>query len=244
VLAIDAQEMAPGQQLEIARLFGEPEHHVFFPNLGKGLEHVSVLDSKAGERADRWHIDEVFLQNPPSITTLHAQVLPSFGGDTAFISMGAAYDALSPRMQAYLEGLTAVFDYAKIAELSWVLGNAGAEKMAQYAGQMRWSEHPVVRTHPVTGRRSLYLETTYLRHIRGLPEREGKAVAALLLEHVQRPEFGYRHSWRLGDLLLWDNRSVMHYAVNDFTEHRRMYRVSVMPAAEAAEAAGAAEAAA
>jgi taurine dioxygenase len=233
VLVIDAAEMAPGQQVQIARLFGEPEHHVFFPNLGVGLEHVTVLDSEAGQRSDRWHIDEVFLENPPCVTTLHAQILPSFGGDTAFVSMAAAYDALSPRMKAYIEGLEAIFDYTKIAELSWVRGTGGADKLSQFAGQMRWAAHPVVRTHPMTGRKSLYIEATYLRHIAGLPEGEGKALAAFLLDHMQRPEFGYRHQWRLGDFLLWDNRSVMHYAIADFTEHRRMYRVSVMPRSDA-----------
>ena len=237
VLVIDAADMAPGQQVEIARAFGEPEHHVFFPNLGPGLEHVTVLDSAAGTKANSWHIDEVFLPDPPAITTLHAQILPAFGGDTAFISMGAAYDALSPRMQAYLEGLTAVFDYARIAELSWALGNAGAEKLANFTGQMRWAEHPVVRIHPVTGRKSLYIEPTYLRHIGGLPVAEGQAVAAFLIAHAQRPEFGYRHVWGPGDFLLWDNRSVMHHAVNDYVEHRRMYRVSVMVRERAVEAA-------
>jgi taurine dioxygenase len=232
---IDAADMAPSQQVQIARLFGEPEHHVFFPNLGPGLEHVTVLDSEAGQRSDRWHIDEVFLADPPCVTTLHAQILPSFGGDTAFVSMAAAYDALSPRMKAYLEGLEAVFDYTKIAELSWVRGTGGAQKLSEFAGQMRWAAHPIVRAHPRTGRKSLYIEATYLRHVAGLPEGEGKALAAFLLDHMQRPEFGYRHQWRLGDFLLWDNRSVMHYAVDDFTEHRRMYRVSVMPRAEAAE---------
>jgi len=228
VLAIDAAAMSPEQHVQIARLFGEPEHHVFFPNLGEGLEHVTVLDSEAGERSDRWHIDESFLQNPPCVTALHAQILPSYGGDTAFVSMGAAYDALSPRMKVYLEGLEAVFDYTMIAELSWVRGTGGAEKLAQIAGQMRSAVHPVVGAHPTTGRKSLYVEPTYLRHIKGLPEGEGKALAAFLLNHTQRPEFGYRHAWKLGDLLLWDNRSVMHYAVNDFAEHRRMYRVSVL----------------
>lgn len=238
VLAIDAAEMGPDQQVQIARRFGEPEHHVFFPNLGKGLEHVTVLDSAVGERADRWHIDEVFLQNPPAITTLHAQILPSFGGDTAFVSMAAAYDALSDDMKTLLDGKTAVFDYAKLAELSWLLETAGPEKLAQYAALQKISEHPVVSTHPRTGRKSLYVETTYIRFIKKLPEREGKAILAFLLDHVQRPEFGYRHQWRAGDLLLWDNRSVMHYAVHDYQERRRMYRVSVMATgADAIEAA-------
>jgi taurine dioxygenase len=237
VLAIDAGDMTPDQQVRIARLFGEPEHHVFFPNLGRGLEHVTVLDSAVGERADRWHIDEVFLQNPPAVTTLHAQILPSFGGDTAFISMAAAYDALSEPMKIYLDDKTVLFDYTKLAELSWLLESAGPEKLAQYAAMQKFSEHPLVQTHPQTGRKSLYIETTYARHIKKLPEREGKAITAFLLDHVQRPEFAYRHQWRAGDLLLWDNRSVMHYAVHDYEERRRMYRVSVMTAAKAIEAA-------
>lgn len=236
VLAIDATAMRPDQQVEIARFLGEPEHHDFFPNLGPGLEHVTVLDSAVGERADRWHIDETFLAAPPAITTLHARILPSYGGDTAFVSMAAAYDALSSRMRDYIDGLTAIFDFSKIAELLWLQG-AGADKMAKFNAQPRFAEHAIVKVHPVSGRRSIYAESMYLRHIVGLPELEGKTLIAFLAEHAQRPEFGYRHTWQAGDLLLWDNRSVMHYAVADFAERRCMHRVSVMTRATALEAA-------
>ena len=230
VLAITAGDMDPAQQLRIARLFGEPEHHAFFNNLGEGLEQVTVLDSEAGDRADRWHVDELFLETPPAVTTLHAQILPSFGGDTAFISMAAAYDRLSSRMKAYLDGLVAVNDFSGMAQIAWNSGGDGA-KFADAAAQQRIYEHPVVHAHPVTGRKSLRIDTVYTRFIKGLPAQEGKAVLDFLLDHAQRPEFGYRHRWSPGDFLLWDNRSVMHYAISDYTERRRMHRVSVMAAA-------------
>ena len=105
VIAVSAASMSPAQHLALARHFGEPEHHQFFPNLGPGLEEVTLLDSER-DRSNMWHMDEPFLERPPIITMTHAQRLPSYGGDTEFISLHAAYDDLSPRMQGYIEGLS------------------------------------------------------------------------------------------------------------------------------------------
>jgi taurine dioxygenase len=227
VVSIAAEGMTGEQQLAIASQFGTPEHHEFFQNLGPGLEHVTVLDSEQGDRADRWHVDELYLAKPPAVTTLHGKILPPFGGDTAFISLAAAYDRLSSRMKTYLDGLVAVHDYARMAEIAWQSGGS-SEAVAAAVAERKIIEHPLVHVHPVTGRRSLRIDTVYTRFIKGLPEREGRALLNFLLEHSQRPEFGYRHHWQPGDFLLWDNRSVMHYAVSDYSSRRRMYRVSVM----------------
>jgi len=220
--------MQPNQHVELATHFGELEHHEFFDNQGDGFEHITVLDSERGDRSNMWHIDEQFLEKPPVITMTHAVQLPSYGGDTSFISLHAAYDGLSPRMQQYLDGLTAVHDLARIAEMSWQGGRTGPEHLADELRKGKQASHPVVPVHPVNGRKALYVSPTYTRFIRDLPMAEGKAVLDYLFVHVQRPEFGYRHRWQEGDLLAWDNRSVMHHAAADYDERRLMHRISVI----------------
>jgi taurine dioxygenase len=228
VLAIEAARMRPEQHVELARHFGELEHHEFFANQGEGVEHITVLDSERGDRSNMWHIDEQFLEKPPVITMTHAIQLPDYGGDTSFISLHAAYDGLSPRMQQYLDGLHAVHDLARIAEMAWQGGHGGPEHLADELRKGKQASHPVVLVHPQSGRRALYVSPTYTRFIEGLPMPESKAVLDFLYLHVQRPEFGYRHRWQEGDLLMWDNRAVMHHAAADYDQRRVMHRISVI----------------
>jgi taurine dioxygenase len=228
VLAVAAGAMRPEQHVQLASSFGELEHHEFFDNQGPGFEHITVLDSARGDRSNMWHIDEQFLEKPPIITMTRAIELPPWGGDTAFISLHAAHDSLSPRMQRYLDGLEAVHDLARIAEMRW---QGGASTPADLADELRTGKqatHPVVRVHPVTGRPALYVSPTYTRFIRGLPMAESKAILDYLFLHLQRPEHGYRHHWLPGDMLVWDNRSVMHHAVADYPDRRVMHRISVV----------------
>lgn len=230
VVAIGAAEMTSAQHVELASHFGELEHHEFFENQGPGAEHITVLDSQRGDRANMWHVDEQFLVDPPVYTMTHAIQLPSWGGDTSFIGLHAAFDALSPRMQAYLDGLEALHDLAKIAELRWQNGNGDGDLLMSELGKQKHATHPVVLTHPTTGRRAIYVSPTYTRWIVGVPPTESAAILQFLYTHLQRPEFGYRHRWERGDMLVWDNRSVMHHASLDFDERRIMERVSVIRA--------------
>jgi taurine dioxygenase len=228
VLAVAAAGMRPEQHVQLARHFGELEHHEFFENQGPGFEHITVLDSARGDKSNMWHIDEQFLERPPIITMTHALQLPPFGGDTAFISLHAAYDALSPNMHRYLEGLHAVHDLARIAEMSWQGGHGGPEQLAESLLKGKQASHPVVLVHPVSGRKALYVSPTYTRFIQGLPMAESQAILDYLYRHVLRPEFEYRHRWEVGDLLIWDNRSVMHHAIFDYEGRRLMHRISVI----------------
>jgi len=228
VLVVDARAMTPAQHVELARHFGEPEHHEFFQNEGPGFEHMTVLDSTRGDRSNMWHIDEQFLTRPPTVTMTHAKVLPDHGGDTSFISLHAAYDALSEPMRRYLDGLTALHDYALIAEMAWQGGSGGPEVLAEALLKGKHASHPVVLAHPVTGRRALYVSPTYTRFLEGVPRIESRAVLEVLFLHVLKPEFGYRHQWAVGDLLVWDNRSVMHHAAYDYDGRRLMHRISVI----------------
>jgi taurine dioxygenase len=227
VLAVSASDMTAAQHLALARHFGLPERHQFFPNLGPGLEEVTLLDSDR-DRSNMWHRDEPFLQHPPIITMTHAKQLPRHGGDTVFISLHAAYDALSERMKAFVDGLEAVHDLAMIAEHSWRGGKGDARALAEMLGTGKQAVHPLVRVHPHSGRRALWACETYTRFVHGVPSLEARSLLQFFFAHVQRPEFQYRHRWQDGDLLIWDNRSVLHYASFDYTDRRVMHRVSVL----------------
>jgi len=232
VLVVPAEEMSPDEHMALGRALGEIEVHAFFPNLGPGYEQVSVLDSAQGNTASMWHTDETFLPHPPMGTLTHAKVLPDVGGDTLFASTAAAYEALSPNMKAYLDGLEAVHDLSRTTELRFRFDHATPQQYADAIAADRRTRHPVVRTHPETGAKGLFVNPTYTRHIVGVPPDESDAVLSFLFRHSVKESFTYRHQWADGDLLLWDNRATMHMVLNDFEGHRLMYRVSVVGSAE------------
>lgn len=227
-LVLHVPDLRPEQHLAIAQHFGEPEVHTFYPNLGNGFEQITVIDSKLGDRADMWHHDESFLPSPPIVTMTHAQILPPAGGDTCWISMTSAYDALSPRMKQYLEGLHAWHDMNAPMTAALQHGVVTHERYVEVVSQNRRHLHPMVRVHPLTGRKALYISPTYVTHIEGLSQAESRAILAYLHGHCMQVEFLFKHRWTLGDMVIWDNRSVMHNAILDYAPHqRRMHRASV-----------------
>jgi len=228
VIVLPVPELQPEQHLTLARHFGEPEVHTFYPNLGNGFEQITVIDSRQGDRADMWHHDESFLPSPPIITMTHAQILPPCGGDTCWISMTTAYDALSERMKHYLEGLSAWHDMNGPMTAALRQNVVTHERYAEVVNMNRRHLHPLVTRHPVSGCKALYLSPTYTTHIDGLASAESEAILGFLNAHCQQVHFGFRHRWRVGDMLLWDNRSVLHNAILDYQPHqRRMHRTSV-----------------
>lgn len=223
--------MTSQQHLDIALHFGKPEHNdtEYFQRV-EGFPHITVTDSNKGDRADMWHADETFLAGAPMVNGLHAKQLPEYGGDTAFLSTRAAYAALSERMKALLEGLEGEHDLAMIYEAGWRAGLPLRAKVAEtLAAPGRASLHPVVKRHPVNGLPWLNVSATYTRFIAGLPPLEAQSILDMLLRHLQTPEFGFRYSWSVGDLVLWDQRAVQHYAVRDFAGRRVIHRISVLP---------------
>ena len=227
-LVLHVPELTPAQHLAIAQHFGEPEVHTFYPNLGPGYEQITLIDSKLGDRADMWHHDESFLPHPPIVTMTHAKILPPCGGDTCWISMTTAYDALSGRMKQYLDGLLAWHDMNGPMTTALRQNVVTHERYLEVIKMGRRHLHPVVSTHPVTGRKALNISPTYTTHIDGLAPAESDAVLAYLHAHCQHVQFVYRHRWTLGDMVLWDNRSVIHNAILDYRPHqRRMQRASV-----------------
>ena len=227
-LVLHVPELTPAQHLAIAQHFGEPEVHTFYPNLGPGYEQITLIDSKLGDRADMWHHDESFLPHPPIVTMTQAKILPPCGGDTCWISMTTAYDGLSGRMKQYLDGLFAWHDMNGPMTTALRQNVVTHERYLEVIKMGRRHLHPVVSTHPVTGRKALNISPTYTTHIDGLAPAESDAVLAYLHAHCQHVQFVYRHRWTLGDMVLWDNRSVIHNAILDYRPHqRRMQRASV-----------------
>jgi taurine dioxygenase len=227
-LVLHVPELTPAQHLAIAQHFGEPEVHTFYPNLGPGYEQITLIDSKLGDRADMWHHDESFLPSPPIVTMTQAKILPPCGGDTCWISMTTAYDALSGRMKQYLDGLMAWHDMNGPMTAALRQNVVTHDRYLEVIKMGRRHLHPVVRTHPVTGRKALNISPTYTTHIDSLAPAESDAVLAYLHAHCQHVQFVYRHRWTVGDMVLWDNRSVIHNAILDYLPHqRRMQRASV-----------------
>jgi taurine dioxygenase len=173
-----------------------------------------------------WHSDTVYLERPPMGTMLIAREVPPYGGDTLYANMYAAFESLSPALRALLEGLTAVNSSA-LADVSKTredrIRDGGQEVEKEYV-----AEHPVVRTHPETGRKALYVNVAHTARFRGMTDDESRPLLRYLFEHAVRPEFTCRFRWEVGSLALWDNRCAMHNPVNDYHGHtRRMHRITL-----------------
>ncbi len=221
------QKLAPREQLAFAQRFGEPME---YPQL-KGLPEcpmitpVLKLEHEQINFGGVWHSDTTYLAQPPMASMLYALEIPPYGGDTIFANQYAAYETLSEGLRKVLDGLTAVntstkADASKTREER--LKSAGTE-MKVLSGQ-----HPVVRTHPETGRRALYVNIGHTSHFKGWTEEESRPLLEHLWRHQVKPEFTCRFQWQPGSIAFWDNRCAQHNAVNDYAGFRRlMHRVTL-----------------
>ena len=223
------QELAPPQLLALAERFGEVAEYPFVKGL-PDFPLVLPVVKEAHERANFggvWHTDTAYLERPAMATLLYALETPPVGGDTMFANMYLAYEALSDGMQRLLGGLRAVN----------VAGKATARQTREEMHAKRGTAadvaatsavHPVVRTHPETGRRALYVNLAHTVRFEGMTEAESAPLLDYLFAHQIQPEFTCRFAWRPGSLALWDNRASLHYPLNDYHGHRRvMHRVSI-----------------
>ncbi len=215
--AIRDQRITPEQQIAFGRRFGELEAHPLAPHEpGHGELMVVKADEKSARvNGEEWHTDMSAEPRPPLGSILYMKVCPPIGGDTLFASMYAAWDTLSERMKAHLDGLTAMHDGEFVYRGTYAhLGVADRPKYSQ-------SNHPVARTHPVTGRKALYVNRRFTTHINGLPREESDALLGYLFGHLENPLFQCRFIWREGSLAFWDNRCVQHRAMWDYWPNKR-----------------------
>jgi taurine dioxygenase len=222
-------QLTPGAQLRFARWFGPLEQHGYatphpdFPELV-----VIDVTEPAGLGTDAWHSDSSGKVTPAMGAVLRAVQIPPLGGDTCWASMEAAYEALSGPLKGMLDGLSALHDFAKPLEQAMRAGYRSPVGLDEIRSRHPPVAHPVVRTHPVTGRKSLYVNGNYTTRICELSEGESAVLLAHLVGHVGRPDFQVRLRWEPGTVAFWDNRCTQHYAVADYGGHRRvMHRVSI-----------------
>ncbi len=228
VLFFPAQHLDDPAHLAFALNFGEAYIHPIGRVAGRtepAVEHIIDSEDRPPFQ-DRWHTDVSWDPSPPTFGTLRAIDIPLRGGDTIWSSMCAAYDALSATMKELLAPLRALHDMG--AGRAFV-SKAGADVTARTRERFPGAEHPVVRTHPATGRRYLYVNQEFTRRIVGLHEAESAALLGFLVEHVTNPNFQVRHRWTAGDVCLWDERVTQHFAVADhYPQRREMGRVPVV----------------
>lgn len=231
VLFFRDQPLTPAQQARFAAHFGDLHIHPIYPNVPETPE-VLVLDTAVTDVRDNavWHTDVTFLATPAMGAVLSAKQLPAYGGDTLWASGIAAFEALSAPLRQMLDGLTATHDFTQSCPLERF--GTTAEDRERWEATRRANpplSHPVVRTHPVSGRKALFVSEGFTTRINELSEAESKALLALLFAHATRPEFTIRWRWQENDVAFWDNRVTQHYAVDDYRPQRRvMHRATIL----------------
>lgn len=230
VIFFRGQILSPAQQVQFTRIFGHvDEVKAFFPRVEEQPE-IEIVESTA-ERpsaANNWHADITWRDNPPVGTSLYAQVIPTHGGDTIWASLTRAYEGLSSELKAYLETLTAVHTWEISRWTEYLLGkDATGQQLKEARAKYPPVEHPVVRVHPLTGKKILYVNPTFTSHIKGLSRSQSDALLTQLFDLVKTPEYQARLRWEPNTLAVWDNRSTQHYAVGDyFPAHRKLHRIT------------------
>jgi len=231
VLFFRNQPVTPQQQARFAANFGDLHIHPIYPNVPEQPE-VLILDTTQTDVRDNavWHTDVTFLPTPALGAVLSAKLLPEFGGDTLWASGIAAYEALSEPLKVLLQGLSATHDFVKSFPLER-FGNT-AQALEQWEATRKKNpplSHPVIRTHPVSGRKSLFVNEGFTTRINELSDSESEAILKLLFAHATRPEFTIRWRWQTDDVAFWDNRVTQHFAVDDYRPARRvMHRATVL----------------
>ena len=229
VIFFRCRTLSPERFLGFARRFGEVAEYPFIKGI-EGFPEITPVIKLEQEKVNfggLWHSDTTYLERPPMATMLIARELPPFGGDTLFANMYLAYETLSAGMQRLLDGLVAVNSSAK-ADVTKTREDRIREGARADAGREYEALHPVVRIHPETGRKALYINGGHTVRFKDMTEAESAPLLQYLLAHQQRPEFTCRFRWEVGSIALWDNRCAQHNPINDYHGYRRvMHRVTL-----------------
>ena len=233
VLFFRDQKLTPPEFVRFANLFGEPDIYPFIKGLPDNPEVIEIIKTEADTKnfGGTWHSDTSYMECPALGTTLYGLEVPQAGGDTLFANTTMAYEALSNGMKELLAGLVGVNSSEKGYQGGRAAGMARLDAMKgtfQPKAETYESEHPVVRTHPETGRQSIYVNRSHTARLKDMTVEESAPIINYLCDHMIRPEFTCRFRWRAGSIAVWDNRTTMHHAVNDYAGQRRhMQRITI-----------------
>ncbi|MFT5431501.1 MAG: taurine dioxygenase [Myxococcota bacterium] len=228
VLFFRDQQMSSANHRALAHAFGDTQPHPAYPTI-PDFPDLSILEvtPDAAPKIDTWHTDMTFMKRPPLGSILHGIIIPNAGGDTLFASLGAAFESLSTRLQTLLDGLVAEHSFA----------HGFRHSLAEPGGQARLGpavaanppvRHPVVRRHPITGRRLLFVNPLFTTRIVDMREPESDRLLQMLYAHIPTPEHTCRFRWRPQSVAIWDNRGTWHRPINDFWPgHRKMQRITI-----------------
>ena len=222
------QDITPAQQKALADSFGPLQTHPAYGTV-EGFPEIAILESTPDKptKIEMWHSDMTFRPHPPMGTILRSRIIPEKGGDTLWASMTAAYEGLSAAMKQMLEGLVAVHDFAYGFKES-LAEPGGRERLAQALADNPPVEHPVIRTHPESGKRVIFVNELFTTHIVGMHRAESDALLGFLYQHIKTPEYSCRFGWEPNCIAIWDNRSTQHKPINDyFPAHRKLERITI-----------------
>ncbi len=230
LIILREQDISSDDLMRFGRRFNDLTVHPFAPNEGKNAPELIKFrnDEKTPPYGtDVWHSDETFRAEPPMATILIAKEVPAVGGDTMFVSMSAAYEGLSDRLQQLISGLEGIHDMKPFRPL---FGKTQEERQKLQNFELMYPPqlHPVVRIHPVSGKKVLFVNPQFTVGINGMEESESRSLLDLLFRQASIPEYQFRHHWQPHTIAMWDNRSTQHYAVHDYYPQRRyMERVTI-----------------
>lgn len=243
VMVFNGQKLTPEQHVAFSRRLGDLEVHVLAQYLLPGVPEILMISNieengKAigvSDAGQYWHTDLSYMKSPSRCSLLYAHVIPERDGDitygdTCFVNTAAAYDDLDPELKHRLADLKARHSY-ELRYKALSKNNAGnrPELTSDQVKKVPEVIHPVIRTHPITGRKSIYVNTGFTAEIIGLPADESESLLAMLCAHCAQEKYMYRHQWTVGDLLMWDNCTVQHLAIADYStdQPRKMHRTTV-----------------
>ena len=224
------QPISPKHHLVLARTLGEPEEaHPVYPHVD-GFPHIVLLKNSSENPPDTndWHTDLTFRQEPPFASLLSAKLVPISGGDTLWLSLSKAYETLPETIKSELKTMTAVHDMGGFRN-QFAKGQMEGSRIVRAHKEIGSAIHPVIQTHPVSGREFLYVNESFTNHVVGLRTSESNRLLSYLFQHINQPEHQVRFRWKPDSMAIWDNRCTSHYAISDYLPQERvMHRITVV----------------